>query len=121
MEESEDDQLATGAHVDRILMATDLKVFSTPCQTLRRDITCFRCGEDGHWKHECLQWRTRPCWHYAHGTCTRKDCPFAHGDAELRTPWTLKCVRIIKSDNALHNIGCGSFHHSFRNCPHRVS
>ena len=113
--------LPTGANVDRTLLASDLKAFSIPCTTLRRDITCFRCGESGHWKNECLHWRTRMCWHMETSSCTRDDCPFAHSPSQLRTPWNLRCIRIIKVNNVLQNIGCGSISHSFRNCPVRTT
>ena len=54
----------------------------------REFMTCFSCGEVGHYRSECNTWKTRMCWHLS--TCAkRRDyqvCPFAHGVSELRTP-----------------------------------
>ena len=103
--------------MDRVVYASDVRAFSS-LQSDRSDITCFRCGENGHRKSECMQWRTRLCWHFKHARCWKENCPFAHGPEELRAPWHLKCIRIVKVGNAFHDIGCGSLTHSFRNCPH---
>ena len=51
-----------------------------------RGVSCFRCGEFGHRKHECLHWKTRRCTHFDNGQCFRQACPFAHGAHEVRTP-----------------------------------
>ena len=89
---------------------------------IQRDlITCFRCGEQGHWKSECMLYKTRLCWHNKLGRCTDNDCPFAHFEKELRTPWKPKCVRVIKKDGNLTTLGCGSFNHTFRQCPFNSS
>ena len=110
----------SGMHVDRTVSASDVRAFSS-LQSDRSDITCFRCGENGHRKNECMQWKTRLCWHFMHARCWKENCPFAHGQDELRAPWHLKCIRIIKVGNAFHDIGCGSLTHSFRNCPNAES
>lgn len=107
-------------HIDRTLQSTDLRAFCNPCATSRIETVCFRCGELGHWKNECLHWRTRICWHAQQGECRRAECPFAHSSTELRTPWNLKCIRIVKTNTGLVNLGCGSVYHSYRNCPIRT-
>lgn len=52
----------------------------------RQAVYCYRCGELGHRKSECMHWKTRICSHYRDGTCIRDVCPFAHGVKELRCP-----------------------------------
>ena len=84
----------------------------------RSVITCFRCGQEGHYKSECLQWKTRLCWHHESGDC--KDggfCSFAHGQGELRSPWVPRCMRVIKKDNKIIKIGCMGIGHTYKQCP----
>lgn len=107
--------------IDRCLQASDLRFFCNPCTNGRADTVCFRCGELGHWKNECLHWRTRMCWHHRNGYCERDDCPFSHSLTELRTPWKLRCVRIVKTDAGMRNVGCSSMMHTYRNCPHTAA
>ena len=107
-----------GAVVDCVLAASDVRLFASPPLSDRDEITCFRCGERNHIKSECLHWKTRLCWHHTNSYCTKTNCPFAHGEAELRTPWSLRCVRILRTGNGgFVDIGCGGTDHSFRNCP----
>jgi hypothetical protein len=109
-------EFPTGIVIDNTVSSVDVKNFCAHVVD-RNDITCFRCGENGHRKNECLQWRTRLCWHFMNAKCYKDCCPFAHGSAALRSPWNLKCVRIIKQGSSFTDIGCGSFEHSFRSCP----
>lgn len=106
----------SGAIVDHMVSSADVRSFCSHVVD-RNDITCFRCGENGHRKNECMQWRTRLCWHFTNSRCYKECCPFAHGREQLREPWTLRCIRIVKIGSAFHDIGCGSIHHSFRSCP----
>ena len=111
--------LPRGEIIDRYIYASDVKLLSSQPVYDRSNIICFRCGEkNGHVKSECLHWKTRICWHFTNGQCTKPMCPFAHGYSELRTPWDIKCVRIIKTEQGCIDMGCGSSLHSYRNCPH---
>lgn len=81
----------------------------------RSDITCFRCGERGHKKQECRTWKTKPC---RNQSCELSiNCPFAHSDEALRTPWVARCIRVIRENGQLRSIGCGCTGHTFRECP----
>lgn len=77
---------------------------------------CFRCGERGHIKFQCMQYKVRPCLHFERGECKDLNCAFAHGEGELRCPWRMKCVRVIKRRGELVCIGCGQWGHTFRKC-----
>ena len=95
-----------------------IKNYMSNLRSTRVQITCFRCGEQGHYKSECFHWKTRPCWHFANSVCKDVNCSFAHGSSELRTPWLPRCVRIIKKDGQLICLGCKQFGHTFKYCPH---
>ena len=110
--------LPRGDVIDRYIYASDVRLLSSHPVYDRSDIICFRCGEKRHVKSECLHWKTRICWHYSNGHCNKVACPFAHGASELRTPWDIRCVRIIKTEHGCVDMGCGSLMHSYRNCPH---
>ena len=86
-------------------------------ETDRDNMMCFRCGERGHVRYQCLTYKVRICWHHANATCTNQNCSFAHGEEELRTPWKPRCVRVIKQNGQLVCIGCNSRDHTFRKCP----
>ena len=84
----------------------------------RATMICFRCGQTGHARHQCLSYKVRLCWHFQNeGGCRDPTCTFAHGEAELRTPWKPRCVRVIKHEGQLMCIGCNSTEHTFRKCP----
>lgn len=80
----------------------------------KNNLTCFRCGENGHVRFQCLTFRVRMCDKDAcHGT----NCTYAHHPEQLRTPWKVRCVRVVKQDGKLICIGCNSSEHTFRKCP----
>ena len=82
-----------------------------------RCITCFRCGEYGHYRGECHSFRVQMCAQYEAGTCWNTSCSFAHGVSELRKPWLAKCVRVVKVAGKVEVLGCGAFGHTYRSCP----
>ena len=88
----------------------------------RARLICFRCGQTGHVRSQCMHFKVRLCWHYGQGRCvapTSDQCSFAHGEAELRYPWRSRCVRVVKQPSgAFVCIGCNSDQHTFRKCPH---
>lgn len=83
----------------------------------RSNLICFRCGETGHVRYQCLTYKVRICWHYTNAKCTDLNCSYAHGEEELRSPWRPRCVRVIKHNGELICIGCNSTEHTFRKCP----
>ena len=83
----------------------------------RATIVCFRCGQVGHLRYQCLSFKVRLCWHHQNGRCDDAGCTYAHGEAELRTPWKPRCVRVVKHGGELVCIGCNSTEHTFRRCP----
>lgn len=97
--------------------STSAKTISSFVEADRNNLICFRCGEVGHVRHQCLSFKVRYCWHYKNGKCSEKNCLFAHGDEELRSPWTQRCVRVVKHNGGFVCIGCNSKEHTFRKCP----
>ena len=95
----------------------DVKSYLVSGPACRAQITCFRCGEQGHYKSECFHWKTRECWHFMNQTCRDSNCSFAHGSSEVRTPWMPRCIRIVKRDGQLHCLGCKKFGHTYKYCP----
>lgn len=97
-----------------------MRLYGTKQLTQRSNITCFRCGEQGHYRAECLSWKTKLCFHHprAHGCREGESCSYAHNETELRSPWHSKCVRIIKRQGQIHTLGCHSNNHTFKMCPH---
>ncbi len=97
-----------------------MRKFGTKQLTQRGNITCFRCGEQGHYRIECLSWRTKMCLHYVRPSGCREgdNCSYAHSEAELRFPWQAKCVRVIKRHGQIFTLGCHSNSHTFKLCPH---
>lgn len=83
----------------------------------RPKLICFRCGEPGHMRAQCLTFKVRLCRHHRVGSCTDPYCLYAHGEEELRTPWKVRCVRVVKQNGRLICIGCNSTTHTFRQCP----
>jgi hypothetical protein len=108
--------LPIGKDVHIIISALSIKNYISQPVIQRDCITCFRCAEHGHWKSECMLYKTRLCWHKRVGKCIDMDCPFAHDNEELRTPWKPKCIRVIKRDGKLVKLGCGSLQHTYRQC-----
>lgn len=82
-----------------------------------RCITCFRCGEFGHYRGECHSYKVSLCQRHQAGECTVANCPFAHGEEELRRPWMPKCVRVVKIGGRVEVLGCGRAGHTYRMCP----
>ena len=111
-------KLPKGIHIGIIASAIDVQKYMATNTTPRTHITCFRCGEQGHYKSECFNWKTRLCWHFVNtNTCKEISCSFAHGENELRTPWLARCVRVIKKDGNLICLGCKEYGHTFKYCP----
>ena len=81
------------------------------------DIICFRCGQVGHMRNNCLTFKVRTCIKFENGECDSTNCSFAHGEEELRSPWEARCVRVVKQDGKFICIGCNSLSHTFRRCP----
>ena len=81
------------------------------------NMICFRCGEIGHLRYQCLTYKVKLCWHHERGYCNDTNCLFAHGECELRHPWKQRCVRVVKQNGKLVSIGCNSEFHTFRKCP----
>ena len=103
------------------VIAKELNAYAMHVVTERRSVLCYRCAEYGHRKLECMTWKTKLCWHVpAHAPAS--ECPFAHGDEDLRCPWRIKCVRIIQcmQRGPPQVIGCKSSEHTFRDCPLRT-
>ena len=90
------------ANDDVWMEGKDIHVFTT-AQAIgsymggdRSSLICYRCGQTGHVRFQCLQFKIRLCQHYLQGQCHERYCTFAHGTGELRTPWKLKCVRLAR-------------------------
>ena len=108
--------LPTGIHIDFRVHASDIRTFMLSPATAREIITCFRCGEQGHYKSECFGWKTRMC---VRAHCDEPSCGFAHSAQELRTPWRQRCIRIVRREGCLVAVGCMTYGHTFKNCPTR--
>lgn len=98
-------------------VVTSAHAINTYMEQDRSGFICFRCGEQGHLRYQCLTHKVRLCWHFQRGECTERYCSFAHGEQELRTPWRPRCVRVIKQDGTFVCVGCNSTEHTFRRCP----
>ena len=111
-----DDELASGRDVHVSISVQDLTHFVGLC---KKTMVCYRCGEEGHARYQCLTYKVRLCWHFANGQCVARNCPFAHGDHELRFPWKPRCVRVVKTNGGTVSVGCGSTEHTYHECPYR--
>ena len=98
-------------------VTTTAHAISTFMETDRTGLVCFRCGQMGHVRQQCLSYKVRLCWMYQQGRCNNAACTFAHGSEELRTPWRPRCVRVVKHAGKFVCIGCNSTEHTFRKCP----
>ena len=103
------------------VLTRELNAYAMHVVTDRRNLLCYRCAEYGHRKAECMTWKTKLCWH-AHAHAPATECPFAHGEADLRCPWRVKCVRIFQcaQRGRVYVAGCKSSEHTYRDCPHRT-
>ena len=105
----------TGSDVHVTIASTAISSFM---DVDRSRLICFRCGEVGHVRYQCLTFRVRLCTRYQQGQCVdATTCMFAHGPEQLRTPWKARCVRVVKHAGQLVCIGCNSSEHTFRKCP----
>ena len=105
-----------------ITHSDDIRTYVSNTPATRLQITCFRCGEQGHYKSECYSWKTRMCWNYLNSTtaqCNEVACSFAHGYNELRTPYLPRCVRVVKKDGVMITCGCRKFGHTYKCCPYK--
>ena len=104
-----------GRDVHVLSRASDISDFMN---TRRATAICYRCGQPGHLRYQCMRYKVRLCSHYTqHKVCPVENCAFAHGEAELRYPWKMRCVRVVKQHGKLLCIGCNSSTHTFRRCP----
>ena len=98
-------------------VVTTSHTISTVLEGDRSRQICFRCGQPGHVRYQCLSYKVRLCVPHESGECNDPNCTFAHGVRELRTPWRIRCVRVVKHEGRLVCIGCNSTEHTFRKCP----
>lgn len=113
-EAGEEESQPAGRDVHVLIQARTIASFvdQTP------QLLCFRCGEAGHLRNQCLTFRVKLCSHFqSKGSCREEHCTFAHGEGALRTPWKVRCVRVIKHGGRLVSLGCNSNEHTFRRCP----
>lgn len=112
--------LSKGGDIGIMTTSAQIRQFMSGSPLTRSQITCFRCGEQGHYKSECFHWKTRQCWHYQNSKCTEPNCSFAHGE-DLRTPWLPRCIRILKREGQVITLGCKRIGHTFKYCPERIN
>ena len=104
-----------------VVLTRELNAYAMHVVADRRNLLCYRCAEYGHRKAECMTWKTKLCWHH-HDHAPAGECPFAHGERDLRCPWRIKCVRIVQCPQRgrVQIAGCGSSEHTYRDCPFRT-
>jgi hypothetical protein len=107
------DDLGLDVHI-----TTTAQAISSFMEGDRSQQTCFRCGQQGHLRYQCLTYKVKMCWHHQNGRCTDPACAYAHSTQELRTPWKPRCVRVVKQAGQYVCIGCNSTEHTFRRCPY---
>ena len=86
----------------------------------QKQIFCHRCGEAGHYRNECFRFKTRICRHFEKGFCRDgSQCPFAHGESEIRNPGIPRCVHVSYDNKGnVQFRGCMEYGHSYENCTH---
>ena len=86
----------------------------------KKQIFCHRCGEAGHYRNECFRFKTRICRHFEKGFCRDgSQCPFAHGESEIRNPGIPRCVHVSYDNKGnVQFRGCMEYGHSYENCTH---
>ena len=107
-----------GPALDReVHVVTTSRVISNFLRRENNTIICFRCGEQGHVRSQCLTYKIHMCNFHRMGRCNDPFCTFAHDASELRQPWRPRCVRVVKQGGEFVCIGCNSTEHTFRKCP----
>ena len=82
-----------GIQMHKTALVSEIRSLYMHGNVSKTHITCFRCGQNGHYKLMCMHHKTQLCVHFRQGVCTKAGCPFAHGVEELRNPSFLRHAR----------------------------